>query len=147
MMVPVPGGQVWAADSGGDGPPVVLLHSGLGDSRMWDGIVPELAADHRVLCFDVRGYGRSPAPETHYTTVADLVAVLDHFGLERATLAGCSLGGLTAINLAVTDPGRVTAMVLLAAGVSGYPWPRDEPSFVEFESLMAQGDREGLRSL
>ena len=53
---------VWADDSSGDGPPLVLLHPGVGDSRIWEPLMPALTGTHRVIRYDARGYGRSPAP-------------------------------------------------------------------------------------
>lgn len=144
LTVPVNGGEVWADDTGGEGPPLVLLHPGVGDSRVWDPVLPRLAGHHRVIRYDVRGYGRSPQPTVAYSLLDDLVAVLDHFGLHRVPLVGCSMGGGTATSLALADPDRVTALVLLCPGVAGYPWP-DEPEVdAEYEALVEAGDVEGL---
>jgi pimeloyl-ACP methyl ester carboxylesterase len=62
MMIAVAGGEVWADDSGGDLPPLVLLHPGVGDSRIWEPLLPTLTSRYRVIRYDARGYGRSPAP-------------------------------------------------------------------------------------
>jgi 3-oxoadipate enol-lactonase len=62
MTVPVDGGEVWAEDTGGDGAPLVLMHPGWGDPTIWDPLLGRLAARHRVIRYDARGYGRSPAP-------------------------------------------------------------------------------------
>lgn len=59
-MVSVKDGEVWADDSGGDGLPLVLLHPGVGDSSVWDKVMPRLVRRHRVIRYDARGYGRSP---------------------------------------------------------------------------------------
>jgi pimeloyl-ACP methyl ester carboxylesterase len=147
LMVPVNGGTVWADDSGGDGPPVVLLHPGVGDSRIWDPVLPRLVGRYRVLRYDVRGYGRSPEPTVEYSRIDDLVAVLDHFGLARVPLVGCSMGGGAAISLALADPGRVSALVLLCPGVSGYDWPEEPELDAEYERLAAAEDLEGLVAL
>lgn len=144
LMVPVAGGTVWAEDSGGDGPPVVLLHPGIGDSRVWDPVLPRLSGAHRVIRYDVRGYGRSPLPTATYTLAGDLAAVLDHFGLGRVPLVGCSMGGATAIDLALAQPDRVSALVLLCPGISGYPWPGDEALGAELEELAQARDVDGL---
>ena len=138
-MVRVDGGEVWADDSGGDGPPLVLLHPGVGDSRFWEPVLPALTATHRVIRYDARGFGQSPAPAVKYTLYDDLIAVLAHYGLDRVPLAGCSQGGATALSLAVEQPARVSALVLLAPGVPGYPW-EDEPELDESE-LDAEHDR------
>ncbi len=146
-VVPVGNDTLWADDTGGSGHPVVLLHPGIGDSTIWDDVVPALADSYRVIRYDVRGYGRSPAATTAYTLVADLVAVLDHFGLGRASLVGCSMGGGTSVDLALADPDRVAAMVLVCPGISGYPWP-DEPELeAEFDAAMQAGDLDRLAEI
>ena len=92
----------------GQGPSVVLLHPGLWDSRTWDVQFGAFSGRFRVLRYDVRGYGRSSRPERGrpYSHVADLVAVMDAAGMERAALVGCSMGGAVAIDTAVTAPSR-----------------------------------------
>jgi pimeloyl-ACP methyl ester carboxylesterase len=57
-IVEVAGGTVWAEDTGGSGAPVVLLHPGIGDSRIWDPIVPRLPARYRLIRYDARGTAR-----------------------------------------------------------------------------------------
>lgn len=145
-------GEVWADDSGeargaGDGPPLVLLHPGVGDSRIWEPVLPALLERHRVIRYDARGYGRSPAPTTSYTQSEDLRSVLDHFGLDRAVLVGTSLGGRTAISYTLDDPGRVAALGLLVPGVTGYP-ELESPELTEQIGKLAEaGDMEGLVAL
>ncbi|MFG1624554.1 alpha/beta fold hydrolase [Kribbella sp. NPDC049227] len=144
LRIPVVGGEVWAEHLAGDGVAVVLLHPGIGDSRVWDPVMPELTARHRVVRYDVRGYGRSDAPTGEYSRLEDLVAVLDQLQLERVVLVGCSMGGGTALGLALADPGRVQGLVLLCPGVPGFPMP-DEPEIdAEYEALVAADDIEGL---
>ncbi|MFF2626957.1 alpha/beta fold hydrolase [Kitasatospora griseola] len=137
-------GAVWAEDSGGDGPPLVMLHPGVGDSRIWDGLWPELAARHRLVRYDVRGYGRSPEPVAGYSNLADLHAVLDRFGLDRVHLVGCSMGGGTSLGFALRHPGRVASLTLLCPGVVGYPWPDEPESDAEYDRLVAASDLAGL---
>jgi 3-oxoadipate enol-lactonase len=103
-----------------DGPadaPVVLLSSSLGATRaMWDPQVPALAERYRVVTYDARGHGASPAPPAPYTLddlVDDAVALLDELGAERVHLVGLSLGGMTFMRLAARHPERVNRMVLL----------------------------------
>ncbi|RLV01316.1 alpha/beta hydrolase [Streptomyces griseocarneus] len=147
LMVPVDGGEVWADDSGGDGPPLVLLHPAVGDSTIWDGLVPRLAGRHRVIRHDVRGYGCSPAPTTRFSPVGDLVRVLGHFGVERAALAGSSMGGRTAIDFTLAAPERVTALALLCPGVSGCPNLTPPDTMAEIARLARAGDMDGLVAL
>jgi len=132
-MIAVDGGDVWADDSEGDGPPLVLLHPGVGDSRIWDPVRPALTASYRVIRYDARGFGRSPAPRVKFSLFADLIAVLDHYGLDQAAIVGCSQGGGSALGLVLDQPARVSALVLLCPGVPGYPWPEEEPDELEAE--------------
>jgi pimeloyl-ACP methyl ester carboxylesterase len=120
-MVPVDGGTVWADDSGGDGPPLVLLHPGTGDSRIWDPVLAPLAASYRVIRYDARGFGQSPAPTVKFSLLADLTAVLGHYRVERAAFVGCSQGGAGSLGLALSQPDRVAALTLLCPGIPGFP--------------------------
>lgn len=140
--IEVQGGTL-AAQVAGDGPPVVLLHAGVGDSRMWDPVVDRLAGRYRLIRYDVRGYGNSPAPTAPFSKLADLIAVLDYFGLDRADLVGCSMGGATAVDCALAYPDRVRTLTLLAPGLSGYEWP-DDPEDVLAEQALANQDVDGL---
>ncbi len=147
LNVPVSGGQVWAQDTGGDGPAVVLLHPGWADASIWQPVLAQLPAAHRVIRYDCRGYGKSPAPTAAFTQLGDLIAVLDHLGADRVTVVGHSAGGGTAIGLALADPARVSALLLLAPGVPDYPWPPDDPYLARFDELYEAGDRSGLVEL
>ncbi len=115
--------KLWAEDAGGDRPVLMLVHEHVADSRMWDPIWPQLSAAYRAIRYDARGFGRSPAATEEYSQLLDLMAVLDHFGIERAHFSGCSGGGGTVVDLALAEPARVRSMVLLAPGISGYAWP------------------------
>jgi 3-oxoadipate enol-lactonase len=146
-MVPVGGDRVWAEDSAGPGPVIVLLHPGVGDARVWDDQWPALAQAGRVIRYDLRGFGRSPAPTESFTLLGDLRQVLDHFGVERAHLVGNSMGGTTAIRLALTSPSRVASLTLLAPGITGYPMPFDPDVEAEYEALAKAADEDGLIGL
>jgi 3-oxoadipate enol-lactonase len=97
--------------------PVVLMMSSIGTTtRMWDPQVPPLSAAYRVVRLNARGHGRSPAPLGDYDIddlADDALAVLDDLGVERAHLVGLSMGGMTALRLAVREPERVDRMVVL----------------------------------
>ncbi|MEV0112318.1 alpha/beta hydrolase [Streptomyces sp. NPDC050844] len=147
QMVSVKGGQVWAEDSGGNGLPLILLHPGVADSRIWDGILPRLTERHRVIRYDARGYGRSPAPTAAFSLAEDLGAVLDHFRIDRAVLAGSSMGGATAISLALDDPARVAGLALVVPGITDRPNLFTEEFMAEFVRLAEAGDTEGLVSM
>ena len=106
-------------DETGEGPPLVLLHQGVVDSRIWERVVPLIAKRHRLIRYDQRGFGGSPRPEGPYSLVEDLVAILDAAGLERAALVGASRGGNVALSTAVERPERLSALILLGSGLSG----------------------------
>jgi 3-oxoadipate enol-lactonase len=148
-MVKVDGGTVWADDTGGAGAPVVLLHPGVGDSRIWAPVMPRLTRRYRVLRYDARGHGESPPATAPYTLLTDLIAVLDQLEVPRATFVGCSQGGASSIDLALSQPSRVSALVLVSPGLTGYPWPEDADSGAraEFESLAKAGDIDGVAAL
>src|SRR5271154_4368503 len=118
-MLPVGADKIWAEDSGGPGTVLVLLHEGVGDSRMWDPVWSVLTSANRVIRYDVRGFGRSPAASGEVALLGDLTAVLEHFGVARAHVAGCSMGGGTALEFALAAPDRVKSLVLLCPGIGG----------------------------
>lgn len=144
LRIPVGNGEVWAEHLAGDGVPVVLLHPGIGDSRVWDPVMPGLVERHRVVRYDVRGYGRSAPPTSEFSLLGDLVGVLDQLGLEQVVLVGCSMGGGTTIGLALEQPERVRALVLLCPGVPGFPWPEEPELDAEADALRAAQDVDGL---
>jgi 3-oxoadipate enol-lactonase len=117
-----PGARTLAVEATGDGPPVVLIHEGVADLRMWDEVVPPLAERRRVLRYDLPGYGRSPFGGEAISATADLEAVLDAFDVERTAVVGGSLGGRVALEFALARPARVTALVLVAPGLRGHQW-------------------------
>jgi 3-oxoadipate enol-lactonase len=110
----------------GDAGPAVLLGASLGtDLALWDDLAADLARDHRVVRFDTRGHGRSPAPAGAYTVeglVADVLALADELGIDRFAYVGLSLGGAIGQVLALTHPQRLTSLVLAStAPVFGEP--------------------------
>ncbi|WP_210588878.1 alpha/beta fold hydrolase [Streptomyces sp. GESEQ-35] len=147
LMVQVKDGEVWAEDTGGDGLPVVLLHPGIGDARIWDPVLPFLGKGPRVIRYDARGFGRSPKPTASYTQAEDLRVVLDHFDVRRAVLVGSSMGGATAISGALNEPARVAGLVLLCPGVTGYPDLEVPEVTAKIAELATAGDMDGLVAL
>lgn len=128
LVVPVPGGGLAADRWPGRPPTVVLLHAGVADRRGWRPVAARLsAAGHRVLAYDRRGFGDSPpSDDGGFTHLSDLEAVLTVAGTERVWLVGSSMGGLLALDAALTLPDRLAGLVLLAPAVSGSPDPEPE---------------------
>ncbi|MBK6845089.1 MAG: alpha/beta fold hydrolase [Gemmatimonadetes bacterium] len=90
----VPGSTLFY-ESAGTGSPVILLHGGNLDRRMWDAEFGALQRTHRVIRYDARGYGRSGASDTAFSAHHDLRALMDALQLPRASLVGLSLGGVS----------------------------------------------------
>lgn len=99
----------------GSGPALVLAHGGGGNHLSWWQQVPVLSKTHRVITFDHRSFGQShdlpngPGPRAF---VQDLAALLDHLGIEKAAVAGQSMGGWTVCGFAAAHPQRTTALML-----------------------------------
>ena len=121
-FVEVPGGKLFF-ETAGSGPPVVFIHPGLWDCRTWDDQFGVFAESHTAIRYDVRGYGKSSFPTEPYSDVEDLAAVMDRVGAHRAALVGCSMGGNVAISFALEHPDRVSALVPVASGCSGFEAP------------------------
>ena len=103
------------ADSGGEGPAVVFSHGYQMDHTMFDRQVTALAPQYRVITWDQRGHGgtRAAGAFTFWDLAADVLALLDRLGVERAVLAGMSQGGFLSLRAALTAPDRVRALVLI----------------------------------
>jgi pimeloyl-ACP methyl ester carboxylesterase len=100
----------------GEGPPMVLLH-GAGDNALdWRWVMPALAATHRVYAPDLPGSPDSARPPADYSPAffgRFVAGFLDALGIERAAMVGNSLGGLVALRVALSEPARVRALVLV----------------------------------
>ncbi|MFT2019341.1 alpha/beta fold hydrolase [Streptomyces sp. 796.1] len=123
----------------GDGPPVVLVHAGVADHRMWDAVAPALAERHTVITYDLRGFGQSGPPSGAFSETDDLRRLLDHIGHERVRLVGASWGGRVAVDFTLTHPGRVHSLALFAPPWPGYDWSAEMVAYdaAETEALAA----------
>jgi pimeloyl-ACP methyl ester carboxylesterase len=111
-------------DTGGDGPPLVLLHGMLLDHTAFAPQVEALSDVYRVIAFDTRGSGLSAddgPPFTLWDLAEDVFRVLDAIGIERAVLGGAGVGGAVALRAALAHPDRVRALVLV--GTTAGPAP------------------------
>jgi 3-oxoadipate enol-lactonase len=102
-------------DSGGDAPAVVLSHGFAMDHHMFDQQVLALQSDYRVVTWDQRGFGGTlaTAPFTFWDSARDLLMLMDHLGIERATLCGMSQGGFVSLRATLIAPSRVRGLILL----------------------------------
>jgi 3-oxoadipate enol-lactonase len=133
-------GALLAYDDTGSGTPVVLLHAGIADRRMWREQLPALATRHRVIALDLRGYGESELPPAPFAHHDDVVALLDALDLPRAALVGCSFGGAVAVDTALAYPDRVDALALFGTAVSGNEWSEEANDL--WDSLVGEVDPE-----
>jgi pimeloyl-ACP methyl ester carboxylesterase len=136
-----------AAVAAGDGVPIALLH-GLTATRRYVvmGSRSLERSGHHVIGYDARGHGSSsPAPSpdayTYEDLDLDLEAVLDRFGVERAVLAGVSMGAHTAIRLALRAPPRVAGLVVITPGYD--PATHDDPARLSRWDALADGLEHG----
>lgn len=111
--------------SGLEDGPGLLLSNGIGTTtRAWEQQLPLLEQFFKVVRYDTRGHGDSPTPEGPYSfdmLVADAFGVMDHHGLDTASVMGCSLGSMTAMGMGLTQPERVSRIVCTAARADGPP--------------------------
>ena len=112
-------------DVGGEGRPLVLLHDGLLDLRMWDDQFVAFARLYKTIRYDRRGYGNSSEQNRPFSDVSDLYRLLHHLGIDEAYLLGISNGGKVALEFALEHPGMVAALVLVGPSLGGYR-PSDE---------------------
>lgn len=118
--------RVYLQDTGPrDARPIVLLHGFGASLQTWDAWAAVLEREHRVIRFDIAGFGLTgPAADHDYSEAADVrrvLAVLDHLGVQQSVLMGHSMGGRLAWSLAASQPQRVSRLVLLAP--DGFPDP------------------------
>jgi 3-oxoadipate enol-lactonase len=115
LTAAVNGIDIAYADSGGEGPAVVLSHGYLMDHSMFAHQVAALAPAWRVITWDERGFGGTPAPApfSYWDSARDVLGLLDHLDVPAAVLGGMSQGGFLSLRAALLAPRRVRALILL----------------------------------
>jgi pimeloyl-ACP methyl ester carboxylesterase len=107
----------------GEGLPVVFLHAGVCDKRMWlDQMQAVADRGWHAIAYDRRGYGETESPDEPFSHLNDLEALLDAFDIHAAVFVGCSMGGGLALDFALANPGRAIGLVLIGTSVTGAPW-------------------------
>ncbi|HEX6331692.1 MAG TPA: alpha/beta fold hydrolase [Actinomycetota bacterium] len=140
-FVDVGGASLWF-ERAGEGFPVVLVHPGFWDARIWDQQFEHFSRFHDTIRYDLRGYGRSDPPSGPYPELGDLEALLTALNVERCAVVGCGNGARLAIDAAVALPEAVEAIVPVAPVLSGYAWqdPGLQALVREVDSALQQGD-------
>lgn len=126
----------------GDGHPLVLVHAGIADSRMWDDQFSLFTQRYRVIRYDLRGFGKSEVPPGPYALWDDLHGLLDFLGIQKAYLIGCSMGGGLAIDFTLEHPDMVDALIPVCAGLSGFE-PSDTDSELAYWEQLEAADKAG----
>ena len=111
----------------GEGRPLVLVHAGIADRRMWDDQFHAFAQHYRVIRYDRRGFGDSPMVAEAYSHHQDLHELLKFLGIERTYLLGCSQGGKAIIDFTLEHPEMTGALVLVASALSGFTFAGEVP--------------------
>ena len=131
-------------DEAGDGPPLLLIHAGIADRRMWDDVMEAFSSRHRVIRYDMQGYGVTPLPDGPFAYTADAAALLEALDAVPASVVGVSMGAGVAMDLALAHPEVVDRLVLVAAGLGGWDWDEtmEAADAAELEAL-DRGDFDG----
>ncbi len=111
----------WKVEGHAASPPLVLLNSIGTDMDLWDAALPDLRRAFSLLRVDTRGHGASDAPDGDYgmaTLAGDVAAAMDAAGVRSAAIAGVSLGGMIAMQLALDAPEKMTGLALVCTSAT-----------------------------
>ena len=129
----------------GAGFPLVFLHAGVADSRMWEPQAGAFVKHFDVIRPDLRGFGKSELPAAPWSPVEDLLGLIDELGLKPVHLVGCSMGGAVAIDFALDHPDRISKLVLLGSAIGGFTFRPDHAHlFAEAATARKAGDLDAL---
>jgi 3-oxoadipate enol-lactonase len=124
--VDVTGGRLrWTA--AGEGSPLVLVHGFSFDQRQWEPQIGPLSMQHRLVRYDLRGFGSSTRPVGGYRHIDDLRMLLRALGIERPVLVGLSLGANVVLAYAIQHAQEVAGLVLASPGLPGHHWAVQRP--------------------
>lgn len=149
----VPHGRLKVVAEGpGDGPPILLVHSAVVNLRSWDGMVPFLVnAGHRVIRYDVRGFGESTTEDVEFSNTDDLRAVLDLAGARQVAVAGNSRGAMIALDAILETPDRFVAYAWVGGGIGGFSGGVESPEETAldeaYEAAEGRGDIDAMTDI
>ncbi len=110
----------------GKGEAFLLIHAGIGDSRMWDKQYFEFSKTHYVIRCDLRGFGKSQMSPGAFAYHKDMAALLEYLEVEKVNVLGASFGGYVAINFVLTHPKIVKKLILVSSALDGYEFKSPE---------------------
>jgi pimeloyl-ACP methyl ester carboxylesterase len=132
----------------GSGDPLVMVHAGIADRRMWDSQWSVFAERYTVIRHDMRGFGKSASVDGTFSHHEDVYGLLKFLGITGAALIGCSRGGMACIDMTLEHPDCVRALILVGAGVGGFQTTGEQPKqWEETVSSFEQGDLERTSEL
>lgn len=132
------------AEIRGEGLPVVFLHAAVADTRMWSDQMAAIGSEGKAIAYDRRGFGKTKAEPEDYSSVGDLMTLLDEVGDgKRAILVGCSQGGRVVLDAALEHPTRVSGLILVAPNVTGAPEPKPSPEISQLLAEQAEATKGG----
>jgi pimeloyl-ACP methyl ester carboxylesterase len=128
-------------EQAGSGSPVVLLHEGIADSRMWEPQWSAYSQRFRVVRYDMRGFGQSPPAVGTFSLTRDLADVIEGHELGPSALIGVSLGGSIAMETTIARPDLVSRLVVVAPGLRGFEMNDEtKAGWAEEEAALERGD-------
>lgn len=104
----------------GEGQPLILIHGGNMDRRMWDEQFAALGKTYKVIRYDVRGFGKSDRQVKAFAHYQDLYDLMKFLRIKEANIVGLSLGGGIAADFAITHPEMVQNLILVCPGINGF---------------------------
>ncbi|HEY3084462.1 MAG TPA: alpha/beta fold hydrolase [Candidatus Dormibacteraeota bacterium] len=144
MELTINGARIYY-ERAGQGLPVIFLHAGVADSRMWEPQVAAFTKHFDVIRPDMRGFGRSELPPGRWSAVGDVLGLIDHLRLKPVHLIGCSMGGGVAVDFAIEHGERLSKLVLVGPGVSGVQFGAKYPDlFAEADAAEKSGDQQAI---
>ncbi|MEO7002326.1 MAG: alpha/beta fold hydrolase [Ktedonobacterales bacterium] len=133
----------------GQGHPLVLTHESIGDNRMYDDQFGVFAQHYKTIRYDMRGFGQSSVPSGPFSFSDDLYGLLRFLGIGQAHVLGMSMGGGASIDLTLSHPEMVSALVVSGSALGGFDSPDEanDPRGKDFEAAAQAGDHERLADL
>ena len=129
----ISGGSLYYEECG-QGTPLILIHGGALDSRMWDQQFLEFSNTFRVIRYDARNHGKSKSEIVPYSHADDLAGLMDSLRIDQAVILGLSMGGYIAIDFALKYPEKVKALIPVAPGLTGYEFK--DPQILEYNAKL-----------
>jgi pimeloyl-ACP methyl ester carboxylesterase len=132
----------------GSGVPLVLVHAGIADCRMWESQFDAFAQQYQVIRYDLRGFGKTNMVAGDYSHHHDLYELLRFLGIEQAILLGCSQGSKTITDFTLEHPEMTKALILTAPALGGFVYEGELPKQAEQLDLAEQaGDIDLINEL